>query len=92
MLFRGLNRIKSRGQWSPELADERVRAAMKPSTLDRDRPWSTDAQSAAFSPCRLAANEIERLQKEARELARRKAEEEQVEEKEAREGNVFLSL
>lgn len=91
MLFRGLNLIKSRGQWSPELEDKRVRASMPPSTLDRDRSWSTDEQSAAFSPFRLAANEIERLQKEARELARRKAEEEQVEEKEAREGIVFLS-
>ncbi|CAF0802602.1 unnamed protein product [Rotaria sordida] len=37
-------------------------------------------QSFGFSSFRHAANEIERLQKEARELARRKAEEEHIEE------------
>jgi hypothetical protein len=43
-------------------------------------------QSSGFSSFRLAANEIERLQKEARELTRRKAEEEHAEEIEAHDG------
>jgi len=43
-------------------------------------------QSFGFSDFRLAANEIERLQREARELARRKAEEEHAEELEAHNG------
>jgi hypothetical protein len=43
-------------------------------------------QSFGFSAFRLAANEIERLQREARELARRKAEEEHAEEIEAHDG------
>ena len=88
MLFRDSNRIKPRGQWSPDLEEKHLRASLTPPALDRDQPWSTEEQSAAFSPFRLAAAEIERLQKEARELARRKAEEEQIEEKEARDGNV----
>lgn len=43
-------------------------------------------QSAPFSPFRQAANEIERLQKEAREFTRRKAEEEHAEEAQAHDG------
>ena len=47
---------------------------------------SDDKQSAPFSPFRQAANEIERLQKEAREFTRRKAEEEHAEEVQAHDG------
>ena len=43
-------------------------------------------QSFGFSPFRMAASDLERLQREARELARKKAEEELAEEGEARQG------
>ncbi len=45
-------------------------------------------QFFGFSSFRLDANEIERLQKEARELTRRKAEEEHAEEIEAHDGKL----
>jgi hypothetical protein len=46
-------------------------------------------QSFGFSSFRLAANEIERLQREARELTRRKAEEEHAEEMKAHDGKLI---
>jgi hypothetical protein len=49
-------------------------------------------QSFGFSSFRLAANEIERLQKEARELTRRKAEEEHAEKIEAHDGKSIDSI
>lgn len=51
---------------------------------------SDDNQSRPFSPFRQAANEIERLQKEAREFTRRKAEEEHAEEAQAHDGNEII--
>jgi hypothetical protein len=45
-----------------------------------------DNQSLDLSSFRHAANEIERLRKEARELTRRKAEEQHAEEVEAHDG------
>jgi len=50
------------------------------------RNESDTDQIAAFSAFRLAANEIERLKKEARELTRRKAEQEHTEEIQAHDG------
>lgn len=47
-------------------------------------------QSFGFSSFRLAANEIERLQKEARELTRRKAEQEHAEEIQAHDGKLII--
>lgn len=47
-------------------------------------------QSGPLSPFRQAGNEIERLQKEAREFTRRKAEEEHAEEIQAHDGNELL--
>ena len=47
-------------------------------------------QSGPFSPFRQTTNEIERLQKEAREFTRRKAEEEHAEEIQAHDGNEIL--
>lgn len=47
-------------------------------------------QSFGFSSFRLAGNEIERLQKEARELTRRKAAEEHAEEIEAHDGKLIV--
>ena len=49
-------------------------------------------QSFGFSPFRMAASELERLQREARELARRKAEEDLVEEREAQQGHSWNDL
>ncbi|CAF3911974.1 unnamed protein product [Rotaria sp. Silwood2] len=58
-------------QWSASSSVKSENINMKKSDAD---------QSFGFSSFRHAANELERLQKEARELTRRKAEEEHVEE------------
>lgn len=76
--------ISTRGLWSTEPSEEEI----------FDHQWSTPstAKSARISPFRQAANEIERLQREARELARRKAEEEQSEQRDAHQVVHLCSL
>jgi hypothetical protein len=50
---------------------------------------SDDNQSLGLSSFRHAANELERLRKEARDLTRRKAEEQHAEEAEAHDGKLI---
>jgi len=67
-------------QWSASSSTKSENIYTKKSDID---------QSFGFSSFRLAANEIERLQKEARELTRRKAAEERAEEIQARNGKLI---
>lgn len=86
-LFRETKFISTRGLWSPEASEEEKEEIF-------DHQWSTPstAKSVRISPFRQAANEIERLQREARELARRKAEEEQFEQRDAHQVVQLCSL
>jgi len=67
-------------QWSASSSTKSENIYEKKSDVD---------QFFGFSSFRNAANEIERLQKEARELTRRKAEEERAEEIQARNGKLI---
>jgi len=67
-------------QWSASSSTKSDNIYTKKSDID---------QSFGFSSFRHAANEIERLQKEARELTRRKAEEERTEERQAHTGKLI---
>ncbi len=67
-------------QWSASSSSQSENSSAKPSDAN---------QFLGFSSFRVAANEIERLQKEARELTRRKAEEEHAEEIQAHDGKLI---
>ncbi len=65
-------------------------SSMKDENISTKKPDAN--QSLGFSSFRLAANELERLRKEARELTRRKAEEQHAEEIEAHDGKLIDSI
>jgi hypothetical protein len=93
--------------WSPELELIRSSNKQGYQNWRNEHLWSASSslknekiytkksdanQSFGFSSFRLVAHEIERLQKEARELTRRKAEEEHAEEIKAHDGKSFIQL